>query len=83
MKKTYVLNLTVGDRLTSTPFPSLEDAIDAIIDAFMLTYPDDEDIHEIPEPIDELELRAFIMMKRLDSDFRFDITEEDADQGKP
>lgn len=77
MDKTYHLSLTVGETFTSMPFQSRQDAIDGAVDAFMATYPDEDDVHQMPEPVEEDELRMFIRSHGLEEEFSFQITESD------
>ncbi|WP_136686056.1 hypothetical protein [Falsirhodobacter xinxiangensis] len=78
MEKTYHLNLTIGDDVKAGTLRSRQEAIDAIIEAFMDAYPEDDDIHDIPEPIEEGGLRSFIRAKGMEGKFHFQITETDA-----
>lgn len=79
MPKTYYLQLRIDGRSIVTPFRSREDALDAVLDAYMLTYPEDEDVHHIPEPFNQKALLAFLSIKRLHDSFSFEIGSGDGE----
>ncbi|MDH2327648.1 hypothetical protein QCN27_12310 [Cereibacter sp. SYSU M97828] len=67
------LDLTVGEVTTRTEFADRKAALDAVIDAFIANFPDEDEIFALEDPIDEDALRAFVSGLALDREFAFAI----------
>ncbi|WP_136684551.1 hypothetical protein [Falsirhodobacter xinxiangensis] len=83
------LDLTVGEVSTHTVFPDRRGAMDAVIDAFIANFPDEDEIFALDDPIDEDALRAFVSGLALDREFAFALADEigksatDSEQHRP
>lgn len=70
------LDLTVGDVSTRTAFPDESAALDAVIDAFIANFPDEDEIFALDDPVTERSLRAFVAGLALDREFAFTLADE-------